>query len=423
MKILNFKAENFKKLVAVEITPDGHVVQITGKNGAGKTSILDGIMAALGGASVIQAKPIRKGQDRAQVTLDLGDIIVERKFKDKDGKVESALEIRNKEGAKFGSPQKMLDELVGRLSFDPLEFMRQSPAEQFKTLREMLGLDFSQLDLKRQAAYDRRTDHGRQYRSLLAQKEAIRFDPDGAKATVSANELLDEYQQATAVNAGIEDAKQRLAEGDRDVRRAEAEIAELEDRIAEYRERIAAIKTRRPNIEAIANQQPRDLAEIKARINGIEAANKNAEQYQKWVKLGEEVAAVEALGKACAAEIETVDAQKADLISSATMPVKGLQFGEGIVLFNGIPLEQASAAEQLRVSVAMAMAMNPKLRVLRVTDGSLLDSDSLKALEAMALDSDYQVWIERVDESGQVGIVIEDGQVKNPQPAQSSPAA
>lgn len=42
MKILNLTAENIKKLVAVEITPDGNIVQITGKNGQGKTSFRTG---------------------------------------------------------------------------------------------------------------------------------------------------------------------------------------------------------------------------------------------------------------------------------------------------------------------------------------------------------------------------------------------
>ena len=43
MKILELRAENIKKLVAVEIKPDGNIVEITGKNGAGKTSVLDSI--------------------------------------------------------------------------------------------------------------------------------------------------------------------------------------------------------------------------------------------------------------------------------------------------------------------------------------------------------------------------------------------
>jgi hypothetical protein len=83
------------------------------------------------------------------------------------------------------------------------------------------------------------------------------------------------------------------------------------------------------------------------------------------------------------------------------------------VTLNGIPLGQASAAEQLRVSVALAMAANPKLRVLRILDGSLLDTESLAIIGELAKENDFQAWIEVVDESGKVGIVIEDGRVAN----------
>ena len=39
MKIIRLSAENVKRLVAVEIEPTGNLVEITGKNGAGKTSV------------------------------------------------------------------------------------------------------------------------------------------------------------------------------------------------------------------------------------------------------------------------------------------------------------------------------------------------------------------------------------------------
>lgn len=77
-----------------------------------------------------------------------------------------------------------------------------------------------------------------------------------------------------------------------------------------------------------------------------------------------------------------------------------------------MPFDQASSAEQLRTSVAIAMAANPKLRVIRVQDGSLLDEEAMRILAEMAQAADYQVWIERVGVSGGVAIVIEDGTVK-----------
>ena len=58
-----------------------------------------------------------------------------------------------------------------------------------------------------------------------------------------------------------------------------------------------------------------------------------------------------------------------------------------------------------------AMAGNPKLRIIRITDGSLLDAKNLEIVREMAGSRDFQVWIERVDESGKVGIYLEDGAV------------
>jgi DNA repair exonuclease SbcCD ATPase subunit len=101
MKILQLTAENVKKLKVVDINPDTDVVQITGKNGSGKTSVLDSIWWALGGTKEIQAMPIRKGQESARIKLDLKEIVVTRKFTDKG----STLTVENAEGARFPSPQ------------------------------------------------------------------------------------------------------------------------------------------------------------------------------------------------------------------------------------------------------------------------------------------------------------------------------
>jgi hypothetical protein len=106
-----------------------------------------------------------------------------------------------------------------------------------------------------------------------------------------------------------------------------------------------------------------------------------------------------------------VDAGKTEKLAAAKFPVDGLSFDETGVTFGGLPFEQASSAEQLRISVAIGIALNPKLKVLLIRDGSLLDADSLKLVAEMAADSDAQVWVERVDDTRKVGVVIEDGSV------------
>jgi hypothetical protein len=110
---------------------------------------------------------------------------------------------------------------------------------------------------------------------------------------------------------------------------------------------------------------------------------------------------------------EDREAAKRAAIAAAKLPVDGISFGDGEILLDGVPFDQASDAEQLRASIAIAMASNPKLRVIRVRDGSLLDADALKLLAEMADERDYQCWVERVSSDGKVGFVLEDGRLKS----------
>ena len=67
MKIVKLEAENFKRLVAVAIEPDGALVPITGPNAAGKSAVLDAIWCALAGERSHPSVPIRKGEQTARV--------------------------------------------------------------------------------------------------------------------------------------------------------------------------------------------------------------------------------------------------------------------------------------------------------------------------------------------------------------------
>ena len=109
-RIVKLQAENIKRLRAVEITPDGNIVRITGRNGQGKSSVLDAIAYALGGQSLVPSKPIREGEKKARaiVTLDNG-LTVERRFTEKG----TVLEVKREDGAKYGSPQAMIDQMLG----------------------------------------------------------------------------------------------------------------------------------------------------------------------------------------------------------------------------------------------------------------------------------------------------------------------
>ncbi len=155
-----------------------------------------------------------------------------------------------------------------------------------------------------------------------------------------------------------------------------------------------------------------DTEALRNQIAHAQEVNADHAKMKERQKHLEDARLAQAGADSLTANIQRREDDKRSKISAAKLPVPGIGFGDGFITLNGVPFDQASDAEQLRASIAVAMAANPKLRVLRVRDGSLLDDDSMKLLGKMAEAQDFQVWVERVSSDGKVGFVIEDGHVK-----------
>lgn len=411
MKILALQAENIKKLVAVEIRPDGNIVQITGNNGQGKTSVLDSIWWALAGSSNIQAAPIRTGEKQARIRLDLGEIIVTRTFKDGEKGVTTAITVENAQGARFSSPQAMLDDLWDNLSFDPLAFSRMSPDKQFATLRKFVpGVDFDAIDQKNKLDYARRTDVNRRLKELRALESSIVLPDNLPAESINESELVDKLEAAAKQNADLESRKSNRAAVRQRVDELKRKIADLLEQAEVVRKEAAADEARL--LAATALPDPVDVSDLRQKIAEAKVTNHLVGLRSQRDNYREQAFELEAQSEKITADMEARDEAKRAAIEKADLPVPGIGFGDGFITLDGIPFNQASDAEQLRTSIALAMAANPKLKVLRVRDGSLLDEDSMKLLADMAEANDYQVWIERVDGSGKVGFVLEDGHVR-----------
>src|SRR5216684_451609 len=182
MKILRLTAENFKRLRVVEIIPDPatNLIQVRGRNGAGKSSVLDAIWAAVGGGDAQPSRPVRKGEDKAIIRLDLGDVVVTRRFNAE--KATTDLRLEAADGARYGSPQTMLDRLIGAVAFDPLEFTREKPRAQLERLRALvkLPIDVDALDAQSALDYAARTDVNRDAAALRVRLDSVPADPDDA---------------------------------------------------------------------------------------------------------------------------------------------------------------------------------------------------------------------------------------------------
>ncbi len=430
MKIIRLTADNFKRLRAVEIRPDGSIVEIRGANRAGKSSVLDSIAAALGGEKLCPAVPIRIGAETASAEVELDDgTTIERRWTASG----SRLAVKNRDGLRYPNPQKLLDGLVGKLSFDPLAFLHLAAKEQTEALRRIAGVDFTPLDERRKAAYDARTSIHRQIAQAKARLAALPVvvAPD---ALVSGADLFAEQERRQKVKGAndlvrrdLERArdmfqlrKGQLAEAAATVERARAALAEAEEREraaeAAVEEALEAGKTSSAHMEALVEP---DMEEIPRRLRDLEAVNDRVRAKQKRAALAADVTQAEGEAKKFDAAIAAIDQEKAAALAQANFPVEGLGFTDSVgpsgrdttVTLNGLPFDQAAFSEQIRVSLAMGVALNPKLRVMLIRDASCLDEKSMRLVAEMAEANDCQVWLEIVAKDEGVGIFIEDGEV------------
>lgn len=407
MKLIELRAENFKRLKAVRIRPDGALVQITGRNAQGKSSVLDALWALLGGKDASPKKPIRDGADSATLSVDLGEIQVRRKFTSAG----STLIVETADGLRYQSPQAVLDALVGKLTFDPLAFSRMSDADQAQTLRQIAGYDPTEIDKERARLFDERTAVNRNAKKFQSQLDGIP-QVDAPDTEVSISALAKEHSSALAVKHANDQRRQILQglvdEGKHaraEVTRLTKELASAKDRLKEIEVTYAAQKT-----EVAALQDP-DVSIITSKMEQAEAVNtavaKKRERAAKLVEFEQRKEESERLSAA----IAELDAKKARALASAKFPVEGLSIEGNVVMFSGVPLSQSSSAEQIRVGLAIGAALNPKLRVVLVRDGSLLDANGLKFVAWWAEVNQMQVLMERVADGTATGIVIEDGEV------------
>lgn len=406
-RIVSLTAENVKRLQAVTIKPDGSVVTISGRNAQGKSSVLDSIVYALGGKSVQPTKPIREGQEAAQVVLETEDIIITRRWTAND---KSTLTVESRDGARYPSPQTVLDKLTGELSFDPIAFSRMPAKEQVATLKRVAGLDFTALDTKRDVAFVERTAVNRDVRIVREKLGPEVVAPD---EEVSIAALSRQFSDARAAEAAKRNKEREAGDAQRDAKEADRAVTILRSQLAQAEKSAEASAASAKALTAEANGMTvPDIAAIQQQMESAEGINRAVRAKKDRAEASTRLANLEARAAGFTKTIEGIDAEKIQTLAAAKMPVPGLGFDADGVTFNGVPFSQCSSAEQLRVSVAMGLSLNPKLRVMLIRDGSLLDAEGMKLIGELAEQYDAQVWIERVSDGDAVGVVIEDGMVE-----------
>lgn len=412
------RAEGFKRLKAVRIRPAGPgVLQITGKNDMGKTSVLDAFSVAVGGAAFAPKVPIKKGLNEAEVFVDLGSMRITRRWwfgGEAADELKSDVRIEYADGSRARKPQAVLDDLRGTdLVADPLAFMSLKPQEKFDTLKGLVpGIDFEATAATRKDLVETRAQAGRERDRAKGAADAIVVPQGTPLKLVSTSDLLQQVSEAVETNARLAKTRERKAEIVATVEqwRNEADALYVKARELES----AANKMQTEIDEASKTPIPDDIdvSELMASIASAETVNESVRLLQQQDQHRAEFKSKVNEYESITALIDALDKKKTDAIAKAKLPVANMSFGDDELLMNGVPFEEASKANQIRACTAITMALKPKLKVILIRDGSLLDDDSMAVLAEMVERNGFVVLLERVAHGDErVGIVIEDGEV------------
>jgi len=439
--LIRITAEQFKNVKVIDFMPNRYLTTVSGPNGAGKTSALDAVFHALASRKTLSPSLIRQGQKKGYLRIETNTHIITRHLDEKGGSLQIEAKASN---TLVKAPDDWLEGIAGDLGFDPLKFMRLKPEEQFEVLKALVPLeaDIDDLEARNEADEESMTKKRAEAKRLEAARDQVVIDKSLPTEPVNIDELLKQAREASEFNAGIE----------REAQRRKAELNEMEiiaramNSRAERMDELKAEMLRLENLNAADKKQlddrtavvkaleplaePRDRSAIDTRISEASGSNarittNNANKAQRE-RFEKDVDTIKAELETLQEEVRKRKITIASTLSKAKFPVAGLSFetiveGSGgrerknpkkIITYHGVPLADASTAEQIRVSTAIGMANKPELRFLLIREGSLLDDNGLAILEQMAHEQDFQILMEKVDTSGKVGIFMEDGTIK-----------
>lgn len=431
-KIQTIKLQNFKSISEMEADFKGCSAIVTGGNNKGKTSFLRGIVDRIRFVRPDVMVKTGEKEGRGEMILDTGDKFV-WEFSDAKDKLtlvtkEGRQSVTKELGAQFFPPV-----------FDIDKFLQSPPKSQVKQLQQIVGLDFTDIDKRYEAAYNIRTERNREaelYRvkleklikcdkvypvsidALLAKKEAEKnrlnsmylqnrkHNKELREAWEKEKSEIDESvnahnKQVTLSRVAFNDCSDALStlaangylEGD-----AYEFVSLLADKIGQEMKATDLYPVEPKYIEEMPDRSQLDA--IDAEILQANEVNAAAQKYAEYIRHVKETDDAKDAAYEADRIVKEIEAERKRMIESVQMP-DGIDITPVGITVDGFPLDrnQISTSKLYTSALKIASINLGEVRTLYF-DASFLDRNTLADIQSWANDNDLQLLIERPDFDG-----------------------
>lgn len=407
-----------------------------GDNDAGKSSFIDAFASALGGKRWHDEEPIRRGCEfaRCMAVIGKGDkrLKISAKWtagKEEDSKTNYRVAIENLEdNSRLRKPQDVLESFFNPLAIDPNAFTEMKDKDRAAMLREIAGLDTTVVDQERDRWYGERTLVNRDIETLKGQLAGIVVPPpvpdlDKFQA-IDVTKVAHKKAEAIARNAENAALRKQAVVDEASLKKSKEDLERLQTAVRNQEAKVASL-TAVATASSAAAKAALDipLEEFDTFIATAEATNKLANSkknaqldHLRFAKQRTDLEKVIA-GKQTEADdltsrVKNCDKRIADMLSAVKMPVEGLSVDGDKTMFNGLPFDQASQSDQIRVAMAISVARHPDLPIVFINNGDLIQDKKMTIIAQWAEEQGVLVLMERRATEGAVGVILEDGHLK-----------
>lgn len=408
VRITSLELENVKKVRAFALEPAAEgLTVIGGRNGQGKTSVLDAIAWALGGERFRPAAAKREGSvldPVLRVQLSNGITVIRKGPK-------SALTVTDETGKRSG--QQLLNSFIEALALDLPRFLGATDKERADILLQLLGIQdqLDALDREERSRYDTRLQTGRDRDQARHHADSMTWYDGVPAEPVSVADLTAQLRQAQAANASNGEKRRR------------AEV--LRSRLTETENQIQALKAVRTGLETELRAAETDAEgledwdeeDILREIQAADEINAKVRTNSAKLEADQRADALAEQYDALTGEIEDIRAKRTALLEGADMPLTGLSVADGVLHFNGQPWSCMSSAEQMRAATAIVGRLKPECRFVLVDRLETMDTETLREFGSWAAERGLQVIGTRVSTGSECSVIIENGEVAEAAPA------